>query len=223
VKQLTARSRAAAAQKELLSRPIQLNARAISMSPPIHHEVAKRAMRTPGDSAFLDFVHLVVSGDIDAIARHLAASPALATASSAVGATRHEASTFFFPEIDHYLYAGDTALHMAAAAFRRPVAELLVAHKADSRKKNRRGAEPLHYAANANRWNPKTRLKRSTISRRLAQGRTPSMPAEQHPSSGAHTIVIGRPGATRVWGQSEAAEQERVHAVAPCGPDHWAR
>ena len=110
-------------------------------------------MRTV-DSVFLDFIRFVVDGDIDEVSRHLAASPALATASSAVGATLQQASTFFFAQIAHYLYAGDTALHMAAAAFRRPVAELLVAHGADCRAKNRRGAEPLHYAADANRWNP---------------------------------------------------------------------
>src|SRR5438067_13235205 len=73
---------------------------------------------------------------------------------SPVGASRQEAKTFFFPGIRHYLYAGDTALHMAAAAFRRPVAELLVAHGADCRARNRRGAEPLHYAADANHWDP---------------------------------------------------------------------
>ena len=69
---------------------------------------------------------------------------------------RHATSApdFFFSEIAHYLYAGDTALHMAAAAFRRPVAELLVAHGADCRARNRRGAEPLHYAADANHWDP---------------------------------------------------------------------
>ena len=105
-------------------------------------------------SAFLDFVRLVVNGEIDEVSRRLAASPSFATASSDVGATRQDASTFFFSEIAHYLYVGDTALHMAAAAFRRPVAELLVAHGADCCAKNRRGAEPLHYAADANRWNP---------------------------------------------------------------------
>ena len=105
-------------------------------------------------SVFLDFVRVVVDGDIDEVSRRLAASPALATTPSDVGATRQESSTFFFADIAHYLYAGDTALHMAAAAFRRPVAELLVAHGADCRAKNRRGAEPLHYAADANRWDP---------------------------------------------------------------------
>jgi len=95
-----------------------------------------------------------VDGDIDEVSRRLAASPALATTPSDVGARRQQASTFFFADIAHYLYAGDTALHMAAAAFRRPVAELLVAHGADCRAKNRRRAEPLHYAADANRWEP---------------------------------------------------------------------
>ena len=105
-------------------------------------------------SAFLDFVRAVVEGDIDQVSRRLAASPALATTASDVGATRQDATTFFFADIGHYLYEGDTALHMAAAAFRRPVAELLVARGANCRAKNRRGAEPLHYAADANRRNP---------------------------------------------------------------------
>lgn len=104
--------------------------------------------------ADLDFIRLVVDGDIERLTHSLAASPALASTSSHVGASRQESSTFFFADIAHYLYAGDTALHMAAAAFRRRVAELLVAHGADCRAKNRRGAEPLHYAADANRWDP---------------------------------------------------------------------
>jgi ankyrin repeat protein len=105
-------------------------------------------------SAFLDFVRVVIDGDLNQVSKRLAASPALATASAEVGATRQGASTFFFTEIAHYLYAGDTALHMAAAAFRRPVAELLIAQGADCRARNRRGAEPLHYAADANHWDP---------------------------------------------------------------------
>src|SRR2546428_2421205 len=105
-------------------------------------------------STFLDFVRVVVHGDIDQVSRRLVRDPVLATISSGVGATRQGATTFFFADIAHYLYEGDTALHMAAAAFRRPVAELLVARGADCRAKNRRGAEPLHYAADANRWNP---------------------------------------------------------------------
>lgn len=123
-------------------------------------------------SVFLDFVRLVVNGDIDKVSRCLAANPSFATASSDVGATRQGASTFFFTEIAHYLYAGDTALHMAAAAFRRPVAELLVANGADCRAKNRRGAEPLHYAADANRWDPMAQAE--TIECLLSAGADPN-------------------------------------------------
>ncbi len=123
-------------------------------------------------SAFFEFVRHVVSGDIHEVSRRLAASPSFATASSDVGATRQDASTFFFSEIAHYLYVGDTALHMAAAAFRRPVAELLVAHGADCRSKNRRGAEPLHYAADTNHWDPTAQAE--TIGYLVAVGADPN-------------------------------------------------
>jgi ankyrin repeat protein len=106
------------------------------------------------DTAFFDFVRLVVRGPVDEVSRRVTRTPDLATTSSEAGATRQGAANFFFADIGHYLYRGDTALHMAAAAFRRPVAELLVAHGADCRARNRRGAEPLHYAADANHWNP---------------------------------------------------------------------
>lgn len=105
-------------------------------------------------SVFLEFIRLVVRGNIGEVSRRLAANPSFATAQSDVGATRLDSSNFFFSEIAHYLYAGDTALHMAAAAFRRPVAELLITGGADCRAKNRRGAEPIHYAADANHWDP---------------------------------------------------------------------
>ena len=123
-------------------------------------------------SAFLDFVRVVVDGDVDQLSRRLAARPALATTSSDAGATRRDASTLFFAEIAHYLYAGDTALHMAAAAFRRPAAKLLIAYGADCRARNRRGAEPLHYAADANRWNPTAQAE--TIEYLISMGADPN-------------------------------------------------
>jgi ankyrin repeat protein len=123
-------------------------------------------------SVFLDFVRYVVNGDIDEVSRRLAATPSLAAISSGIGATRQDPSTFFFSEIAHYLYASDTALHMAAAAFRRPVAELLIAHGADCRAKNRRGAEPLHYAADTNRWDPTAQAE--TIEYLLSIGADPN-------------------------------------------------
>ena len=128
-------------------------------------------MRT-ADTAFLDFVRLVVSGSFDEVSRRVTGTPALATTSCEVGATRQSISNFFFADIGHYLYRGDTALHMASAAFRRPVAELLVAHGADCRATNRRRAEPLHYAADANHWNPTAQAE--TIEYLTAVGANPN-------------------------------------------------
>ena len=122
--------------------------------------------------AFIDFVRVVIEGNLDQLSSRLAARPELATMSSDTGATRRDASTFFFTEIAHYLYAGDTALHMAAAAFRRPVAELLIANGADCRARNRRKAEPLHYAADTNRWNPDAQAE--TIEYLLSAGADPA-------------------------------------------------
>lgn len=105
----------------------------------------------PAETELLDLIRSIVSGDLEEVRRRVAARPALASARCRGGATRQDAASYFFAEIAHYLYAGDTPLHMAAAAFRRPVAEILVKQGADLRARNRRGAEPLHYAADGNR------------------------------------------------------------------------
>jgi hypothetical protein len=79
----------------------------------------------------------------------LGGSPELATASFSQGATRQGPSPgpCFIKEIGHYIYSGDTALHFAAAAYRHKMADELIKAGANVRKKNRRGAEPLHAAA----------------------------------------------------------------------------
>jgi len=123
-------------------------------------------------SAFLDFVRVVVAGDVDQVSHRLAGTPALATMAAGTGATRQRSSTFFFTSIAHYLYAGDTALHMAAAAFRRHVSEVLVAHGADVHARNRRGAQPLHYAADANRFEPNAQAE--TVTYLLSIGADPN-------------------------------------------------
>ena len=72
--------------------------------------------------------------------------------------------------------AATPALHVAAAAFRRPVAELLIGHGADVRARNRRGAEPLHYAADANHSDPAAQAATiAVLSRRSVRIRTPSI------------------------------------------------
>lgn len=79
--------------------------------------------------------------------RLLSATPSLATEVEKVGATRQGGNDYFFEEILHYAYAGDTALHLAAAAHQPAIVEDLLKGGAIVRARNRRGAEPVHYAA----------------------------------------------------------------------------
>ncbi len=190
---------------------------------------------------FLDFVREVVDGDIDGVSRQLSLNPALATEASFTGATRANPAPFFFSSIRHYLYAGDTALHMAAAAFRRPLAQLLVARGADCRARNRLGAEPLHYAAQATRWDPTAQA--DTIAYLVSIGanpdardrsgvaplhravRTRSMPAVQALlAAGAHPRAPNKAGSTplhlavQTTGQSgSGAEHARQQQAAIIG------
>src|SRR6058998_136996 len=154
-------------------------------------------------STDLDFIRLVVNGEAAEIAARLAASPALATTSCKTGASRQSSSTFFFAKIAHYLYAGDTALHMAAAAFRRPVAQLLIEHGADCRAKNRRGAEPLHYAADTNHWNP------------IAQAET----IEYLTSAGADSNAVDRDGVAPLHRAVRTRSLAAVGALLNAGAD----
>jgi Ankyrin repeats (many copies) len=101
----------------------------------------------PGNAALMALFNAIVVRDQPAASRLLAESPALARQAAVVGATREEARAYFFDAISHYAYAGDTALHMAAAAYAVEIAADLIAKGADVGGRNRRGAQPLHYAA----------------------------------------------------------------------------
>lgn len=88
----------------------------------------------------------------------LHASPGLAREAAAAGATRTTAREYYFEEISHYLYEGDTALHIAAAGYRLTLAGDLLRHGAEPDARNRRGASPLHYATEGGpgliHWDP---------------------------------------------------------------------
>jgi ankyrin repeat protein len=120
-------------------------------------------------------VRAIMAADDGAAARQLATSPALATARFAEGATRQEASTYRVGATGRYIYAGDTALHFAAAAYRHDIARQLIALGADVRARNRRGAEPLHYAADgvpdSPAWDPDAQA--ATIACLIAAGADP--------------------------------------------------
>jgi len=110
------------------------------------------------DDALLALFGAIASRDRTEIARQLDSSLRLASRPIRIGASRQGPDGHFLAAIRHYVYAGDTALHLAAAAYQRELAESLVAKGADVRARNRRGAEPLHYAADGGpgteHWDP---------------------------------------------------------------------
>lgn len=128
------------------------------------------------DSELSTLFRAIAAGDAARISRLLAASPALASEPAHTGASRIAAAPFFLERIGHYIYAGDTALHVAAAAYRANVARDLLALGAPVGAKNRRGAEPLHYACDGSpgskRWNPEAQI--ATIECLLAAGANPN-------------------------------------------------
>jgi ankyrin repeat protein len=128
------------------------------------------------DTALMRLVRTIVAADDPTAFNLLATSPALARAHFEHGASRQTATTYHIDKIGHYIYAGDTALHLAAAAYRREIAQKLIAMDADVRAKNRRGAEPLHYAADgmpgSNAWNPDAQA--ATIASLIEAGADPN-------------------------------------------------
>jgi hypothetical protein len=128
------------------------------------------------DRALLGLFGAIASRDRAETARWLASSPDLAKRPIGVGASRQDAETFFLDAIRHYVYAGDTALHLASAAYQHELVELLVAKGADVRARNRRGAEPLHYGVDGGpdtgHWDPVAQ--RSVIDSLVAGGADPN-------------------------------------------------
>jgi ankyrin repeat protein len=119
----------------------------------------KRADYSPVETPdVLALMQAIVRGDVSEALRRLEASPLLAREPLARGAARETANDLYFQEINHYLYAGDTPLHAAAAGYRSEIAPALIQKGADVASRNRRGAEPLHYAADgypgSRNWNP---------------------------------------------------------------------
>lgn len=98
-------------------------------------------------SGLMALVRAIATRDSKQALKLLSSTPSLAKQAVMAGATRQVSREFYFDDIRHYVYAGDTALHVAAAAYDRPVAEALLNRGAGTGARNRRGATPLHYAA----------------------------------------------------------------------------
>lgn len=111
------------------------------------------------DARLRRLVAAIVAGDHATVEMMLADAPDLAVATFREGATRKNAQAYFLHAIGRYLVAGDTALHIAAAAYRESIVRALIEAGAQVSARNRHGATPLHSAAagspNATHWNPR--------------------------------------------------------------------
>jgi hypothetical protein len=110
--------------------------------------------------------------------RLVEANPELAREALVIGASRQASTRYFIDEIKHYMYAGDTALHIAAAAYRTKLVRELVARGAAVDAANRRRQQPLHYAVDggpgAAHWDPAAQA--ATIDALVDAGADPNAP-----------------------------------------------
>ena len=187
-----------------------------------------KAASIQGDP-FRDFVEAIVSGDNGTAIGLLDASPPLANERAAYGATRRDAKQSFFDRIQHYMYEGDTALHMAAAAYQTFIAEELIARGSDVRARNRRGAEPLHYAVDGGpglpAWNSNAQIK--IIATLIRAGADPNAVDKSGVRSvaprSAQSLRCCRKSAHRWWCRSAGPQQERLDTDASCNTEHRPR
>src|SRR5438270_9165134 len=102
-----------------------------------------RSLRAPSRPPILmdALLAAILDDDHPRVMELLAAEPALAT--SLINEPRLCESKIF-----HWIYAGDTALHLAAAGYRVELVRLFLAAGADPNSaRNMRSSSPLHYAA----------------------------------------------------------------------------
>lgn len=99
----------------------------------------------------------------------------------------------FDPEFRHHVYAGDTPLHGAAARHDPALVRTLLAAGADVNARNRRGAQPLHYAVDAmpgsRCWDPVAQ--RETVALLLAARADPNA-IDKNGTSPLHRAVRNR-------------------------------
>ncbi|HEX3257089.1 MAG TPA: ankyrin repeat domain-containing protein [Pseudonocardia sp.] len=111
--------------------------------------MTRPAAVSPPDGSLTPFCRAIAARDTAA---------ALSLVTRELAHARVDTGDFWLAAIDHYVYGGDTALHVAAASHAVRVVRALIAAGADVAARNRRGAAPLHYAADgqpgAPGWDP---------------------------------------------------------------------
>ena len=129
--------------------------------------------RDGSDAALLKLAEAIAAGQTEAASRLLAGSPQLARTSFATGAARHGSRAFLLMPIGYYVYAGTTALHVAAAAYQTRTAQELIGG-ADVRARNRRGAAPLSCLPQSQPGSPTFDPRRGDIACLIAAGADPN-------------------------------------------------
>lgn len=128
------------------------------------------------DSSLRALAAVTLVGDTAKAFEILAASPELAAARFQTGATRQEEAAYFLQEISRYIYAGDSGLHIAAAAYRREIVIQLIKKGANVHARNRLGDQPIHAAAagipDSVLWNPS--MQAATIQALIQAGADPN-------------------------------------------------
>ncbi|HYM23947.1 MAG TPA: ankyrin repeat domain-containing protein [Vicinamibacterales bacterium] len=129
----------------------------------------------------------IASRDRDRVLRAVDGTPRLATGAIPTGGSRRTSLPYFLDAIQLQVYAGDTALHIAAASYCADIAEELVARGARINAVNRRGAQPIHSAATGNpqstHWNPDAQV--ATIMYLIDAGADPNV-ADKNGASPLH-------------------------------------
>ena len=130
----------------------------------------------PGEqSELMALLHTIASCDREKSLQLLNSAPQLVLQRAQRGASRQESTQYFFPG-SGTTSTPATTLHFAAAGYQVDVAGALIAAGAEVSASNRRGAQPLHYAADGGpgtaSWNPAAQA--ATIALLLRAGADPN-------------------------------------------------
>ena len=91
------------------------------------HDPAIWPSMQPPRSALMSLVRLIAAGDTAIALQIIAARPRLARAVFSQDATRKDCNTYYLDAIGCYIYAGDSAPYVAAAAYQHMVVDALLA------------------------------------------------------------------------------------------------